>query len=78
MVTINSVFKYVDIEKEEKIRIIDIIGEFVYIVTLEQSTSMPRKELAESILQEINAEKLVKIPDPFARVVDEKNYQNYK
>ncbi|WP_346871236.1 Mu transposase C-terminal domain-containing protein [Clostridium sp. UBA5119] len=73
MITINSVFKYVDIEKEEKIRIIDIIGEFVYIVTLEQSTSMPRKELAESILQEINAEKLVKIQDPFARVVDEKN-----
>jgi len=72
MITINSVFKYVDIEKEEKIRIIDIIGEFVYIVTLEQSTSMPRKELAESILQEINAEKLVKIQDPFARVVDEK------
>lgn len=73
MITINSVFKYVDIEKEEKIRIIDIIGEFVYIVTLEQSTSMPRKELAESILQEINVDKLVKIQDPFARVVDEKN-----
>jgi hypothetical protein len=33
---------------------------------------MVRKELFETILQEINAEKLVSIKDPFARIIDEK------
>jgi hypothetical protein len=71
MITINSVFKYVDTVEEEKIRIIEILDQFVYIVTLEQTTSMPRRELTETVLQEINAEKLVKVQDPFVRVIDE-------
>lgn len=72
MITVNSVFKYVDTGEEEKIRVIDIIDKFIYIVTLDQSTSMPRRELTETIIQEIDAEKLVKVQDPFARVIDEK------
>lgn len=70
MITINSTFKYVD--DGERIRIIYTLDQFIYVVTLDQSTSMPRRELIETILQEINAGKLVKIQDPFARVIDEK------
>lgn len=72
MITVNSTFKYVDTEAGERIRIIELIDEFVYIVALDQSTSMPRKEDVETILQELEAEKLIEIQDPFARVIDEK------
>lgn len=72
MITVNSVFKYVDTSKGEKVRIVAIVNQFIYIVVLEQSTSMPRKELTGIILEEINAGKLVKIQDPFVRVIDEK------
>lgn len=73
MIAINSVFKYIDSKKEEKIRIIDIINNYVYITNVDGATSMPRKELIETILQDINAEKLVLVKDPFLRIIDEKD-----
>lgn len=72
MITVNSVYKYIDMDEANKIRIIDVIDEFVYIVILEQSTSMPQKEFLTTIQQEIEAKKLIKIKDPFLRVIDEK------
>lgn len=72
MIEINSVFKYVDNNKEERIRVIDIIDKFIYITNLDGATSMPQKELLETISQEIEAEKLISIKDPFAKIIDEK------
>ncbi|OOM79135.1 Mu transposase C-terminal domain-containing protein [Clostridium sp. BL-8] len=72
MMEINSVYKYID-NKEERIRVIYIIDEFTYIVNIDGATSMPRKELTETISQEINAEKLILIKDPFAKIIDEKD-----
>lgn len=73
MITINSVFKYIDNNNDEKIRIIEIIDNYVYITNLDGATSMPRKEIIQTILQDINAEKLVLVKDPFARIIDEKD-----
>lgn len=72
MIEINSVFKYIDVNKEERIRVIDIMDKFIYIVSLDGATSMPRKELLDTISQEIEAERLVLLKDPFAKIIDEK------
>ncbi len=71
MIDINSVYKYVDDSNEEKIRIIDIIDDYIYIVSIDGTTSMPRKELLETILQDVNAEKLLLLKDPYSRIIDE-------
>lgn len=73
MIAINSVFKYIDSKNEEKIRIVDIINNYVYITNVDGATSMPRKELIETILQDVNAEKLLLVKDPFLRIIDEKD-----
>lgn len=73
MIEINSVYKYVDDVSKERIRVIDMIDDYIYIVNIDGATSMPRKELIETIVQEITTEKLVSIKDPFARIIDEKN-----
>lgn len=73
MINVNSVFKYIDNKDEKKIRIIDIIDEFIYIANIDGVTAMPRKELIATISQEINAEKLILVKDPFARIIDEKS-----
>lgn len=72
MIEINSVFKYIDDNKEERIRIIEIIDEFIYMTNIDNTTSMPQKELTDIIIQEIEAEKLILIKDPFARIIEEK------
>ncbi|NFH89991.1 DDE-type integrase/transposase/recombinase [Clostridium botulinum] len=71
MIDINSVYKYVDDSNEEKIRIIDIIDDYIYIVSIDGATSMPRKELLETILQDVNAQKLILLKDPYSRIIDE-------
>lgn len=70
MITVNSVFQYID---GKRIRIIDIIDKFVYLVNLDAATSMPRKELIETINDELECEKLIPIKDPFLKVIDEKS-----
>lgn len=73
MIAINSVFKYIDSKNDEKIRIVDIVNSYVYITNINGATSMPRKEIIDTILQDINAEKLVLVKDPFIRIIDEKD-----
>lgn len=68
MIAVNSVFQYID---GEKIRIIDIIDMFVYLVNIDAATSMPKKELIKTIEEEIDSEKLIPIKDPFVKIVDE-------
>lgn len=72
MISINSVFKYVNNENGERIRIINVIEFHVYIVNIDAVTSMPRKELLTTIEDEIEGEKLIAIKDPFSRIINEK------
>lgn len=72
MIYINSVFKYVDDEIGERIRIINIIEDYVYLVNIDAATSVPRKELLITIEEEIDGEKLIAIKDPFSRIINEK------
>lgn len=69
MIIVNSVFKY---DTGERIRIIDIIDQLVYIVDIDAVTSMPKKELLHAIEDELESENLVQINDPFARIINEK------
>ncbi|MGH4118245.1 Mu transposase C-terminal domain-containing protein [Clostridium sp.] len=72
MISINSVFKYVDDENGERIRVIAILDFYVYLVNIDAVTSMPRKELLKTIEEESDGEKLLSIKDPFSRIVNEK------
>jgi hypothetical protein len=72
MIVINSVLKYVDSEDGERIRVIDIIDDYIYIVNIDAITSMPREELLKTIEDEIEGQKLMVIKDPYARVIKEK------
>ena len=71
MITINAVFKYVDIDNGERIRIIDVIENNIYIVNIDSITSMPKKENLIKLEEEIETGKLVKIKDPFIKVIYE-------
>lgn len=70
MITVNAVFKY---ETGERIRIVDIIVPFVYLVDIDAVTSMPKKELLKAIEDEFVSKKLLEIKDPFARIISEKD-----
>ena len=69
MISINSVYKYVDLEDGERIRIIEIQEEYVYFVNIDSNTSMPYREYLIAIEEEIECEKLIKISDPFIVIV---------
>lgn len=68
MIAVNCVFQYTD---GKRIRIIDIIDNFIYLVNIDASTSMPQRESIKTIEEEIDCEKLIPIKDPFAKVIDE-------
>jgi hypothetical protein len=70
MITTNSVFKYTE---GERVRIIDIIDEYVYLINIDASTSMPKKELLQTIEDELKASILILIRDPFAKVINERD-----
>ena len=73
MINVNATFKYVDVENGEKIRIIEIIENSVYVVNIEASTSMPRKEYLDKLVEELETKKLMKIKDPFMRIITDKD-----
>lgn len=78
MISINSVFKYVDNDNGERIRVIDIIDDYIYFVNIDADTSMPRKELLKIIEDEIEGEKLLAIKDPFSRAINEKELSEFQ
>ena len=71
MISINSVFKYVDVEDGERIRIIELDENYVYIVNIESVTSMPTKESLNKIIEEIECNKLIKIKDPYIKIIED-------
>lgn len=76
MISANSVFQYDDEKNRTRIRIIDVINNFVYYVSIDSVTSMPKKELLKTIEDEISAEKLIPIKDPYARIINEEDLSN--
>lgn len=72
MISVNSVFKYVDIENGERIRVIETDEENAYIVNIDAVSSMPRNERLEKLQEEICAEKLIMIKDPFSKILEDK------
>ncbi|KIL08625.1 UNVERIFIED_ORG: transposase [Clostridium botulinum] len=72
MISVNSVFKYVDVEDGERIRIIELDENYVYIVNIDAVTSMPRKESVSKIAEEIECNKLIKIKDPYIKIIEDK------
>lgn len=72
MISINSVFKYVDIDSGEKIRVIEMDENYLYVVNIDAVTSMPRKESLNKIKEELEVNKLILMKDPFIRIIDDK------
>lgn len=71
MISINSVYKYVDIDNGERIRVLEIDELFVYVVDLDGDTSMPKQEYKQKFQEELEGDKLVKIKDPYIRIFKE-------
>ncbi|MGE4213438.1 MAG: Mu transposase C-terminal domain-containing protein [Anaerotignaceae bacterium] len=61
-----------DIENGERIRVIETDEDNIYIVNIDAATSMPRSENLEKLQEEIKTEKLVKIKDPFLKILEDK------
>ncbi len=72
MISINSVFKYVDIYSGERIRVIEMDENYLYVVNIDAVTSMPRKESLNKIKEELEVNKLILMKDPFIRIIDDK------
>lgn len=72
MISVNSVFKYMDIENGERIRVIETDEDNIYIVNIDAATSMPRSEKLEKLQEEIKTEKLIEIKDPFLKILEDK------
>ncbi|NFO46723.1 DDE-type integrase/transposase/recombinase [Clostridium botulinum] len=72
MISVNSVFKYMDIENGERIRVIETDEDNIYIVNIDAATSMPRSEKLEKLQEEIKIEKLIEIKDPFLKILEDK------
>lgn len=72
MIAVNSVYKYMDTENGERIRIIDIIKNDVYIVNLDSATAMPKIDKLEKIQEELGLQKLISIRNPFLKIIDDK------
>lgn len=72
MILVNSVFKYVDIDNGERIRIIETDEENAYVVNIDSASSMPKVEKLQQLEEEIDAEKLVLVKDPFSKILQDK------
>lgn len=55
-----------------RIRVIDIVEEYAYLVNIDSVTSMHQKELISVLEAELNEEKSVLINDPFAKIFIDK------
>src|SRR5699024_12347325 len=69
MIYINQVFQYVTDSK--RIREIDIEEPHVYIVNIDTSNAMPRKELYSSVATDIKQGELLAVSDHYAKVISE-------
>lgn len=70
MITVNSVYKYS--ESNERIRVIELIDSYAYIVNIDSSTSVPKKIDSNKLNEEIERNILLKISDPFLKFIEDK------
>lgn len=73
MIIINSVYKYVNNQKDERIRIVEVDDIYLYLVNIDATSSMPKRELITTIEAEIECNNLIKISDPYLKVIYEEN-----
>ncbi|WP_253289429.1 hypothetical protein [Clostridium sp. MSJ-8] len=73
MICMNAVFKYVDVENGKRIRIIELDESNIYIVDIDAVTSMPKKEELSKIEEEIECNKLIKIKDPYIKIIKDED-----
>lgn len=71
MIAINSVYKYVDVENGERIRIIEMNQHNAYVVNIDSITSMPKKEDINKIKDEVECSKLLEIKDPYIKIIED-------
>ncbi|MCG7410819.1 Mu transposase C-terminal domain-containing protein [Paenibacillus sp. ACRRX] len=73
MIYFNHVYQYINIEKNNRFRIVELNSPYAYIVDLDSDTSMPKQVEISVLDTEIMAETLLPIPDPYARNYDDRN-----
>ncbi|HAD78635.1 MAG TPA: transposase, partial [Flavobacteriaceae bacterium] len=73
MIFYNQLYQYVNNEKENRIRIIELDDSIVYYVELNGDTAMPKKISLKTLEDEIDAGVLLAISDPFFTSHDDKN-----
>jgi len=71
MIDINSVYKYIDVDNGERIRVVETDELFVYVVNIDVNTSMPKQQYKQKFQEELEGNKLVKIKDPYIRIFKE-------
>ena len=69
MICINSVYKYLDINNVQRIRIIHTDENKVYLVEIDAKLSMPKMCDLEKIQEEIDCRKLIRVTDPFCKII---------
>jgi Mu transposase, C-terminal./Integrase core domain. len=69
MIYINSVYKYLDTNNGQRIRIIHTDENKVYLVEIDIKLSMPKMCDLEKIQEEIDCRKLIKVTDPFCKII---------
>ena len=67
MIYINQVYQYT--ADAQRIRIIDIEEPYVYVVNIDTTSAMPKKELLSQLKTEIEQRELLKVADPYARTI---------
>ncbi|UZP03730.1 transposase [Clostridium botulinum] len=71
MISINSVYKYIDVDNGERIRVVESDELFVYVVNIDITTSMPKQQYKQKFQEELDGNKLVKVKDPYIRIFKE-------
>lgn len=67
MIYINQVLQYT--ADSQRIRIIEIEESYAYVVNIDTTSAMPKKELYSHLELEINQDELLIVADPFARAI---------
>ncbi|MCR8855665.1 Mu transposase C-terminal domain-containing protein [Lysinibacillus fusiformis] len=73
MIFYNQVYQYTHKEEKSRMRIIELESSIVYFVDLHGDTSMPKNTLIEDLENEIEADLLLPISDPFLKSYSDKD-----
>lgn len=74
MIYFNHVYQYINDDKNNRLRIIELSPPIAYVVDLESNTSMPKQMEISIIESDIAAEYLLPVPDPYFRSYDDQDF----